>query len=100
MRKWLLSLCMVLALVACKDEKSESAQKNVKPMVKFAALYPLSGDGAQYGQTALEPGGWLYFEINPLYAQPLCDMLRMMSYHDIELNLDQYGKQRMIRAKR
>ena len=55
---------------------------------------------AQYGQIALEPGGWLYFEINPLYAQPLCDMLRMMSYHDIELNLDQYGKQRMIRAKR
>ena len=55
---------------------------------------------AQYGQTALEPRGWLYFEINPLYAQPLYDMLRMMSYHDIELNLDQYGKQRMIRAKR
>ena len=55
---------------------------------------------AQYGQTALEPEGWLYFEINPLYAQPLSDMLHMMSYHDIELNLDQYGKQRMIRAKR
>ena len=55
---------------------------------------------AQYGQIALEPGGWLYFEINPLYAQSLSDMLRMMSYHDIELNLDQYGKQRMIRAKR
>jgi release factor glutamine methyltransferase len=55
---------------------------------------------AQYGQTALEPRGWLYFEINPLYAQPLGDMLHMMSYHDIELKLDQYGKQRMIRAKR
>lgn len=55
---------------------------------------------AQYGQTALEPRGWLYFEINPLYAQPLSDMLHMMSYHDIELKLDQYGKQRMIRAKR
>ena len=55
---------------------------------------------AQYGQTALEPEGWLYFEINPLYAQPLSDMLHMMSYHDIELKLDQYGKQRMIRAKR
>ena len=55
---------------------------------------------AQYGQIALEPRGWLYFEINPLYAQPLYDMLHMMSYHDIELKLDQYGKQRMIRAKR
>ena len=55
---------------------------------------------AQYGQIALEPRGWLYFEINPLYAQSLSDMLHMMSYHDIELKLDQYGKQRMIRAKR
>ena len=55
---------------------------------------------AQYGQTALEPEGWLYFEINSLYAQPLSDMLHMMSYHDIELKLDQYGKQRMLRAKR
>ena len=55
---------------------------------------------AQYGQTALKAGGWLYFEINPLYAQEMCDMLRMMSYHDIELKEDQSGKQRMIRACR
>ena len=55
---------------------------------------------AQYGQTALKEGGWLYFEINPLYAESLQDMLSKMSYHDITLNNDQYGKQRMIRAKR
>ena len=55
---------------------------------------------AQFGQTALKQGGWLYFEINPLYAEPLCDMLCAMSYHDIELKADQYGKQRMIRARK
>ena len=55
---------------------------------------------AQFGQTALKQGGWLYFEINPLYAREMCDMLRLMSYHDIELKTDQYGKQRMIRAQR
>ena len=55
---------------------------------------------AQYGQTALKEGGWLYFEINPLYAEPLQDMLSKMSYHDIEIKEDQYGKQRMIRAKK
>ena len=55
---------------------------------------------AQYGQTALKEGGWLYFEINPLYAETLCEMLSKMSYHDIEIKDDQYGKQRMIRAKR
>ena len=55
---------------------------------------------AQYGQTALTDGGWLYFEINPLYVEALVDMLRKMSYHNIEIKEDQYGKQRMIRAKK
>ena len=90
----------------CNKERA-SMEANVLEHEPHTALFVPDDDPllfyrtiAQYGQTALEPGGWLYFEINPLYAQPLCDMLRMMSYHDIELNLDQYGKQRMIRAKR
>lgn len=55
---------------------------------------------AEYGQKALKVGGWLYFEINPLYADELTDMFCAMSYHDIETKEDQYGKQRMIRAKK
>ena len=55
---------------------------------------------AEYGKKALKPDGWLYFEINPLYAEPLCELLSTMSYHDIECKDDQYGKQRMIRARR
>ena len=55
---------------------------------------------ARYGQQALEPGGWLYFEINPLYANDMQHMLSIMSYHNIELRTDQFGKQRMIRAQR
>ena len=50
MRKWLLSLCMVLALVACKDEKSESAK--AKPVIKIGATLPLTGDAADVGQAA------------------------------------------------
>ena len=53
---------------------------------------------AQYGREALKPGGRLYFEINPMYRDPLDEMLRRMSYHDIAIKADQYGKQRMIRA--
>ena len=53
---------------------------------------------ARYGQTALKEGGWVYFEINPLYANSLLEMLDMMSYHHIEIKEDQFGKQRMIRA--
>ena len=55
---------------------------------------------AQFGQTALKQGGWLYFEINPLYAEALRDMLSKMSFCDIEIKTDQFGKQRMIKAKR
>ena len=63
------------------------------PLLFYSAI-------AQYGLTALKTGGLLYFEMNPLYAQELADMLSMMSYHDIEIKIDQYGKQRMIRARR
>ena len=62
------------------------------PLLFYSAI-------AQYGLTALKTGGLLYFEMNPLYAQELADMLSMMSYHDIEIKIDQYGKQRMIRAR-
>lgn len=55
---------------------------------------------ARYGLTALKPGGRLYFEINPLYADALRDMLSMMSWHDIEIKEDQFGKQRFIKASR
>lgn len=55
---------------------------------------------ATYGQTALQPGGWLYFEINPLYVNELCELLRIMRFHRIETKEDQFGKQRFIRAQR
>ncbi len=49
MKKWLLSLCMVLALVACKEEKKQTAQ--TKPVVKIGAILPLSGDLAIWGNS-------------------------------------------------
>ena len=55
---------------------------------------------AQYGSHALTPGGSLFFEINPLYANELSALLSAMSYHDIALKNDQFGKPRMIKATR
>ncbi len=55
---------------------------------------------AQFGRKALEPDGWLYFEINPNYATDMKEMLDGMTYHSIELKEDQFGKLRMIRARR
>jgi release factor glutamine methyltransferase len=90
----------------CNKER-ETMEANVLEHEPHTALFVPNDDPllfyraiAQYGQTALKEGGWLYFEINPLYAEPLQDMLSKMSYHDIEIKGDQYGKQRMIRAKK
>ena len=55
---------------------------------------------AQYGLTALKKEGWLYFEINPLYAQDICDTLCAMRFCRIEIKEDQYGKRRMMRARK
>ena len=90
----------------CNKER-ETMEANVLEHEPHTALFVPNDDPllfyraiAQYGQTALKEGGWLYFEINPLYAEPIREMLSKMSYHDIEIKEDQYGKQRMIRAKK
>ena len=48
----------------------------------------------------MNPDGELYFEINPLYADALKELLSTMSYHDIEIKDDQFGKKRFIQAIR
>lgn len=66
---------------------------NDDPLLFYRAI-------AEYGRQALKPDGWLYFEINPLYANELHELLSTMSWHDIEIKEDQFGKQRFIRAHR
>ena len=90
----------------CNKER-ETMEANVLEHEPHTALFVPDDDPllfyraiAQYGQTALKDGGWLYFEINPLYAEPLREMLSKMSYRDIEIKEDQFGKQRMIKAKK
>ena len=51
MKKFLLSLCMVLALAAC-DEKKTSEQANAKPVIKIGAILPLSGSQAPTSEAA------------------------------------------------
>lgn len=90
----------------CNKERAQM-ESNVLDYEPHTALFVPDDDAllfyrniAQYGQTALKEGGWLYFEINPLYASILTEMLVMMEYHDIEIKEDQFGKERMIRARR
>lgn len=56
MKKFLLSLCMVLALAACDDKKETTeAKAATKPVIKIGAVLPLTGDNAVWA-TALKAG--------------------------------------------
>ena len=63
MKKLILSLCVVLALAAC-DNKKESEQANSKPIIKIGAMYPMSGDGAAFGQAAKNASDMFFEEFN------------------------------------
>ena len=67
MKKWLLSLCMVLALVACKDEEKETTQADTRPVIKIGASFPLSGNMAAIGNAAHKA---LVASINAVNAEP------------------------------
>ena len=54
---------------------------------------------AHFACRALTPGGSLFFEINPLYASELTDLLHALPFHDVEIRNDQFDKPRMIKAR-
>ena len=52
----------------------------------------------RYALKALEPGGSLFFELNPQYARATADMLTEMGYRDVTIRQDQFGKDRFIQS--
>lgn len=55
---------------------------------------------ADFAIQSLEPDGWLYFEVNPLYIKELKTMLAEKGFENIEVKIDLFGKERMIRARK
>ncbi len=53
---------------------------------------------AVFGHRALNTGGRLYFEINPLLVEEMKDMLMCAGYRDVQVRNDIFGKPRMIKA--
>ena len=51
-----------------------------------------------YAKWALKQGGRLYFEINPLYADSIVELLLQLGFADAEKINDQFGKTRFIKA--
>ena len=55
---------------------------------------------AALGLSILSRGGFLFFEVNPLFSSELMEMLKGKSYSGIELKKDISGKNRMLKAVR
>lgn len=53
---------------------------------------------ARYAVQALRPGGALYFEINPLYADAMRRMLSAL-FDDVDIRRDSYGRYRFAIAR-
>ena len=53
---------------------------------------------ARYAARALKPNGQLFFEINPLYADEMQQMLCEEGFSHIEVRNDQFGKQRFTKS--
>lgn len=49
---------------------------------------------ARYAATALNDGGRLFFEINPLYANDMQKLLLSFGFQQVEIIKDEYGKRR------
>lgn len=66
---------------------------NNRPLLFYHAI-------SLYAMSALHPGGWLYFEINPLFAIQMKAMLANVGFGAVELKRDAFGKQRFVRARK
>lgn len=88
----------------CQNER-EAMAPNVVDHEPHMALFVPDDDAlcfyraiARYASHALRPGGCLYLEINPLYADELENLLASSRLTDIETRHDQFGKKRMTKA--
>lgn len=88
----------------CQRERSDM-EHNVLDHEPHTALFVPDDDPllfyraiARYATQALKPDGRLYFEINPLYAANLRDMLRDCGFTTVETRHDSFGKERFAKA--
>lgn len=88
----------------CEKEKNDMAV-NVLEHEPHKALFVPDADPLLFYRAitrlavqTLSKGGRLYFEINPIYADDTCRMMRAEGMTAVELRSDMYGKQRMAKG--
>lgn len=89
--------------VTCQEKNA--MDRNVLDFEPELALFVPDNDPllfyraiAAFGLDALSDGGRLFFEINPIFATDMTDMLKSMGYADVETKKDIFGKKRMMSA--
>lgn len=87
------------------EKEKEMMHKNVLDFEPEEALFVSDDDPllfyrkiAEMAQELLYPGGKLYFEINPLFAEDLRAMLQEKNFSDIQISKDLAGRQRFLSA--
>ena len=90
----------------CTEERDGMA-KNVLDYEPHEALFGPEEDPAlfykcigDYAIQALKPGGYLYFELNPLTVDDVSNYLHKIGFTEIEIREDQYGKRRFLKTKK
>lgn len=88
----------------CEKEKKDMAV-NVLEHEPHTALFVPDADPLLFYRAitrlavqTLSKGGRLYFEINPIYADYTCRIMRAEGMTAVELRSDMYGKQRMAKG--
>ena len=88
----------------CNKERAKM-ERNVLEHEPALALFVPDDDPllfyraiARFAAKALKPGGALFFEINPLYASEMQQMLRTEGFSHTEVRNDQFGKQRFTKS--
>lgn len=90
----------------CESEKKDM-EPNVLDFEPHSALFVPDSDPLRFyrrilsvGLVGLVDGGRIYFEINPLHAGELADMMRSEGYADVELLRDIHGRERFATGRK
>ena len=88
-----------------KPQERDGMAENVLNYEPETALFGPADDPAlfykrigDYAIRTLTDDGQLYFELNPLTADDVCDHLLRLGFQTVETQSDQYGKRRFLKA--
>lgn len=89
------------------DSERDAMDSNVLDYEPPQALFVPDADPlrfyraiGRYAATALRPGGALYFEINPMFAQRFDGLARDCGLGAADVRPDRFGRQRLVKIKR